>query len=409
MNYSVTRNSEYDFKNESSGSVYPNLHKYPATMLPQIGMKILKELDIKKGVLLDPYCGTGSSLTVGLDCGILEMDGFDLNPLAVLISKGKTTKIDLSEVKVYQERLMEEVFEFMKKQNSELIRAPSFKNRGFWFSETISKKLAIIQHFVDGILGEGVKRLFLIPLSETIRGCSYTRNHEFKLYRMKAEELKSFDPDVFGIYFQKLDETISNYEDYYHPLLRDCAKIEIRNDFFKARENHYDVVLTSPPYGDSKTTVSYGQFSQFSNEWFRESSARGLDRMLLGGRKNEVLYRRGVMREKIEEIAKICYSRALEVSGFYRDLGAGIDEVARSVRRGGKIIYIVGNRRVKGIQLPTNQFIAERFEGNGFRHILTYERILGKKRMPLENSPTNEKNKRSKTMQEEYIVVCEKF
>ena len=57
MNYSVTRNSEYDFKNESSGSVYPNLHKYPATMLVQIGMKILKELDIKKGVLLDPYCG----------------------------------------------------------------------------------------------------------------------------------------------------------------------------------------------------------------------------------------------------------------------------------------------------------------------------------------------------------------
>ena len=41
-----------------------------------------------------------------------------------------------------------------------------------------------------------MRRIFLLPLSETIRECSYTRNHEFKLYRMRPEEMIQFNPDV---------------------------------------------------------------------------------------------------------------------------------------------------------------------------------------------------------------------
>ena len=37
MRYKVERNKDYDFLNQSYSTEYPNLHKYPATMLPQIG------------------------------------------------------------------------------------------------------------------------------------------------------------------------------------------------------------------------------------------------------------------------------------------------------------------------------------------------------------------------------------
>ena len=87
---------------------------------------------------------------------------------------------------------------------------------------------------------------------------------------------------------------------------------------------------------------------------------------------------------------------------------SSIKDVARSVRKGGKSIYVVGNRRVKDIQLPTDQFIAEKFEQNGFKHILTYERLLGNKAMPSKNSPSNKAGVRKGTMTQEYIVVCEK-
>ncbi|WP_095558833.1 hypothetical protein [Candidatus Endomicrobiellum trichonymphae] len=41
---------------------YPNIHKYPATMIPQIGIELLKEMNIDNDKLLDPYCGSGSSM-----------------------------------------------------------------------------------------------------------------------------------------------------------------------------------------------------------------------------------------------------------------------------------------------------------------------------------------------------------
>ena len=40
-------------------------------------IRTAKELNIK-GKLLDPYCGSGSCLTAGLENGFLEMDGFDV-------------------------------------------------------------------------------------------------------------------------------------------------------------------------------------------------------------------------------------------------------------------------------------------------------------------------------------------
>ena len=44
-----------------------------------------------------------------------------------------------------------------------------------------------------------------------------------------------------------------------------------------------DLVVTSPPYGDSHTTVAYGQFSRLSNEWLGHENAVHIDRNLMGG------------------------------------------------------------------------------------------------------------------------------
>lgn len=408
MKYTITRNKKYDFSGQSYASKYPNLHKYPATMLPQIGIEILKELHITKGKLLDPYCGSGSSFIAGLDCGILEMDGFDINPLAALISKTKFTKLDLSKINAYKQKLRNAIYEFIKKEeNIKNVAIPNFYNIQFWFSEVVLQNLAVIKYFLDKIKNKALQRFFLVPFSETIRECSYTRNHEFKLYKMKSEDILNFNPDVFGMYFDKLNKTIAIYEEHYLPYLS-SLKINIHSETFKKRENHYDVVLTSPPYGDSKTTVAYGQFSMFSNEWLGIDYARKIDTLLMGGKSIKTNYNTGIMNAYIKDISKKCYKRASQISSFYQDLENSIYQIADSMKKGGKIIYVVGNRRVKNIQLPTDQFIAEKFEERGCKHLFTYERLLGNKSMPLQNSPTNQKNQRASTIIKEYIVVCER-
>ena len=408
--YQVVRNKKYDFIGQSYASVYPNLHKYPATMLPQIGIEIFKELNIKNGKLLDPYCGSGSSFASGLECGFTEMHGFDINPLAVLISKGRFTKVSINELIETKKEFRNNVYEFLKdEKNIDTLKRPQVTNIDFWFSKEVIVHLTVVKYFIDKILDKNIRRFFLIPFSETVRECSYTRNNEFKLFRMKSEDLLHFNPDVIGVYLSKLADAIFLYSNFYFPKLDEKVNVKVQYSTFHPKDEYFDVVLTSPPYGDSRTTVAYGQFSTLSNEWLGINYARKIDGMLMGGVKPKQNIQKGIIADYISEINKVDNKRALEVSAFYNDLDCSIQRVAKSVRRGGKSIYVVGNRTVKNVQLPTDQFIAEKFEKNDFKHLVTYERALSNKSMPSKNSPTNEAGKTVNTMLWEYIVICEKI
>jgi hypothetical protein len=111
---------------------------------------------------------------------------------------------------------------------------------------------------------------------------------------------------------------------------------------------------------------------------------------------------------ELQMIAETDKKRALEVSSFYEDLSSSISEVAKAVRRGGHVVYIVGNRRVKDVQLSTDQFIAEEFEKAGFSHVVTYERLISSKSMPAVNSPSNKAGLTRGTMTQEFVVVAER-
>jgi 16S rRNA G966 N2-methylase RsmD len=408
MKYQVVRNIKYDYAGENQSRLYPQLHRYPAAMPAQLGADILKEFNAK-GILLDPYCGSGSSFASALECGIEKMFGFDINPLAVLISRVKFTKISKDRLEKERTIFRNNVFEFLKNEdNFEVLTPPPITNIDFWFSKNVVCNLSILKFFIDKIKDKNIRNFFLIPFSAAIRECSYTRNNEFKLYRMKEEDIVDFNPDIIGIYFKKLRETCFYYVNFYLPKLKGAPEISIERSAFKGRENFFDVVLTSPPYGDSKTTVAYGQFSSFSNEWLGFDYARKLDSMMMGGSRAKQIIKDGIIADYIDMIEKKDMKRALEISSFYSDLSDSIKHVARSVQKGAKAIYIVGNRTVKEIVLPTDQFIAEQFEKNGFKHIITYKRALSNKVMPSKNSPTNEAGKKVSTMLEEYITVCEK-
>ena len=63
------------------------------------------------------------------------------------------------------------------------------------------------------------------------------------------------------------------------------------------------MVITSPPYGDSKTTVAYGQFSRWTNEWFQFENAQKIDSLLMGGQlKTEFSFRTETIARELEQI-----------------------------------------------------------------------------------------------------------
>jgi len=305
--------------------------------------------------------------------------------------------------------LRNSIYEFLKNDtNAETLKRPQITNIDFWFSKEVINNLTIIKHFIEQIQDKNIRRFFLIPFSETVRECSYTRNNEFKLFRMKSEDLLQFNPDVIGVFLKKSDDAIFLYQNFYFPKLNENVDVHVRYSTFQPKDEYFDVVLTSPPYGDSRTTVAYGQFSTLSNEWLGIDYARKIDGMLMGGIKPKQNIQNGIIANYISEINKVDSKRALEVSAFYNDLDSSIQRVAKSVRICGKTINVDGNRTVKNVQLTTDQFIAEKFEENGFKHVITYERALSNKSMPSKNSPTNIAGRTVSTMMSEYVVICEK-
>ena len=402
--YEIQKNNNYDFKGENYSTHFPNLHRYPATMLPQIGIELFKELNINKNKLLDPYCGTGSSFLAGMVSGFSEFHGFDINPLAVLIAKTRYTKLNTKKLLNYREDI-----HCITHYEEEDILPPFVTNIDFWFSKRSIKDLSIIRNAIlKTVKDKKYQSLFWLAFSKTVRLVSYTRNNEFKLYRISEEKRKLFHPNVFELYFKNLDKTLNTYMKVYLPLLKK-QKFYFYNREFTYKKNKYDLVLTSPPYGDSRTTVAYGQFSALSNEWIGFPNSRKVDSQLMGGKKVNTLYNTGVLASSIQKISKADHKRALEVSSFYGDLKNSIKEISKAIKAKGFSIYIVGNRTVKNVTLPTDQFITEQFEKNNFKHILTYARSISSKVMPIQNSPTNVIGKKMSTMHKEYIIVCQKL
>lgn len=400
----------WDFLGADTKEYTHSFHIYPAMMIPQVAREILnryKNNDMK--VLFDPYCGTGTSLVEGSLVG-LKCIGTDLNPLARLISKSKVTKVNTKNIIKLLNKFEEKTKDIATKD----YKKPNINNIDFWFKENQIIELSFIKEFIDSIDDQDERDFFLVPFSETLREVSLTRNGEFKLYRIPKEKIENWNPDTIKLFKEKVLRNINGYNEFEkenklfnHEVYNFNSSEEIPNDLIQ--ENSVDIVITSPPYGDSGTTVAYGQFSTLSNEWLGVEDARKLDKKLMGGKATEI-EKTGYddLDSIIQQIAIEKPKRAKEIWSFYRDYKKSIENVSKIVRNNGVCAYVVGNRRVSDIELPTDEFTRYIFEKNGFKHIETIIRSIPNKRQPKKTSPTNKIGKTVSTMTNEYIVIMKK-
>jgi DNA modification methylase len=418
LNFCETEQTEIEshdwtFANTPTRDLTHCYHDYPARMIPQVAGKLLDTYGRGANLLFDPYCGSGTSLVEGVVRGI-NVIGTDLNPLACLISKAKTSTPDLAALKKQIAAL--DKFIATRKIAGVPKHVIGISRLDFWFKTHVIEKLNILKSFIDALLDETIRLFFQVAFSETVRESSNTRNDEFKLYRYEAERLEKFDPDVFGIMTLKLKRNLIGLQQFIARL--SCleripqtsiydfdTKVNVPADY--VTQASIDIVVTSPPYGDSHTTVAYGQYSRLSSAWLGLKSPEKVDRTLMGGSvlKSVPKFPSSELNEAIDSIKLKDEKRAYEVAAFYSDLQSSISHVSQLIRRGGHICYVVGNRKVKGITLPTDIAIRRFFEDHGFIHVNTFHRRIPNKRMPLRNSPTNIAGSIENTMAHEHIII----
>lgn len=397
----------WDFKGENTKEYTHGFHTYPAMMIPQVARRLIEMYGENANILLDPFCGSGTSLVeASLRNHINEAYGFDLNPLAVLMTKVKTTPLNPEKLKLQLKR-------FFNTTGSSNI--PQFKNIEFWFKPKVIERLSVIKNEINKIQDKDIRDFFLVCFSETVRDVSNTRNKEFKLYRMDKENLEKFDPDVFAEFEENVLKNINGMKDYIKERKTTKTNSDIVNVMGKLplNEGSVNIIVTSPPYGDSRTTVAYGQFSRLALQWLGYEEINGLDNEMLGGRPTkdlEIKIGSPTLKGIIKKIAEKDEKRAREVLSFYQDFDKCVLQLHKVMAKNGIVCFVVGNRTVKGINIPTDKIMAELFHSHGeYEDIATHTRAIPNKRMPKENSPTNIKGEKVTTMNNEFIFILKKI
>ena len=350
--------------------------------------------------------------------------------MAILICQARLTYLDIEKLEPLVQRLERRIARL--RASSDVlcdilgdIKVEKFNNFDYWFSPRAGQELQWLKNTIANMTrasknlqeSQALRRFLFLPLSIAMRQCSYTRDKEFKLYRMAEDKLENFSPPVFSLFTRALRACFLTYKSCYARKLKGIRLVTNLGSYHNSchqESDSYDVILTSPPYGDSRTTVAYGQFSLFANAWLLEQSqARAIDSFSLGGKKHQekdciAALNNSVIGKTITSIARQDKNRAAEVVAFYRDLKESLAGWMRALKVGGNAVVVVGNRTVKGFVLPTDQFVAECMEQQHLRHELTYQRKISRKRMPSRNSPRNKAGETAATMTSEFIVVGSK-
>ncbi|MEO0261460.1 MAG: DNA methyltransferase [candidate division WOR-3 bacterium] len=401
LNFKRVRDEKFDFKDTLASYGIYGIHPYPAMFHFLVVRKLIKKFSKKNDWILDPFMGSG---VVAGECLISGRNfvGYDINPLGVLISKVRTTPISCG---ILLEELQNILNIFKQKKPEDI----EFHNIHYWFDEEVMKSLSKLRQVIFEIKDEKIKNFFKIVFSETVKRVSKAKFDEFKLIRKKE---KNNNYDVLKIFSDISLKNIGLLSEFYKkfPPTKVILKLEERNilDGIPLKDNSIDLVITSPPYGDSRTTVAYGQFSKLPLRWL--GIDKDIDKISLGAKPKEIYngLPSDTFYKYIEKIASKDEKRAKEVFSFYFDLYNSIKIISKKVKKGGIVCFVVGNRRVKGVELPTDKISADFFEREGFEHEKTIIRAITHKRMPIENAPSNIKGEKSFTMRYEYIVILEK-
>ena len=439
----MQQDEDWDFVNANIHYMTHGIHPYPARMIPQIAQRLINRYSSPGQVLLDPFCGSGGVLVEAI-LAEREAFGIDINPLACLIARVKSNPLNPKVLAAEWERLRKKIAIARNFEKVKVERPAFYEEIKYWFKDYVIDDLALIRHILESeIKDEQILEFFKVCFSNTVRLVSGTRKGEFKLYRIPTEKWDNFKPDVLMTFEERVNIAIGKMGEFYQQYnkLRNKFKAtviegdsrELLTEKFPSDEpgeESVDLIVTSPPYGDSKTTVAYGQFSKLSLLWlgYSKEAVLEVDKKCIGGRRNHHTINSKALDltvEKIRESARAeeaeikdpteakkvrvsSEKRVCEVIDFFVDLSRVIDRLEKVMKKGGIAAFVLGNRTVKSIKIPADEILIEIGREYGLEHLTTIYRRIPSKRIPWMSSPTNKPGEKVNTISRESIVILKK-
>ncbi|OED83349.1 hypothetical protein [Vibrio splendidus] len=422
--YSLADDSYWSFKGRSRRQHCHALIQYPAMMVPQMQGELIDAIqgeDQNIKTVFDPFVGSGTTLGESMMRG-LDFVGHDINPLAILACEVKSGPL-------YTQKLEEKSNALLSNIEASKVGtvAVNFTGINKWFLPEVQLELSAIYLAIKSEPSKWARKVFWLALSNTVRSTCNSRSSTYKLHIKSDEQIEKIGSPK-AIFKKNILKSIENIKAQKELLAekghlarsKSLSKVTIKNVDAKSRKpstEKYDLLISSPPYGDNATTVTYGQFSYLPLQWIdlndiNESINTDLlnlqntiDSSSLGGSLKEVKEKHGELKERsrslnscFEKINQVNPDNTKKLISFIYDLNLALKNAVDELRKDAYMVWTLGNRRISNIEVPLDKIMRELLESFDCTFVHQLERDIPAKRMPS-------RNKVATTMGKETVLI----
>lgn len=398
-------------------------HRYPAKFIPQIVRKLIKDYAPNNTqVVCDPFGGCGTTLVEAKLLGHKSI-GFDINPIAKLITQTKTTPIKPLTLANYKKKFLEYY------ETTSPVLSERHERIAYWFDNGTAQELDRIYFAIKKIKNYNVRRFFLCAFSHNLKNCSRWLMKSIK----PTIDKNKIIPDPKGSFLRHLNSMIKKNERFYSALVQSgydkvSAKM-YRRDSTKTLpldSNSIDLIITSPPYVTSYEYADLHQLSllwfgddpshfkkwhRFSNEFidFRRNFIGTSSKREKGGDFNSI-----IAEMIIDDLFQVERPLAIDVANYFLDMKRVFAEMYSMLKPGGKACIIIGNTNLRGVEISNAQVTVEQMQHAGFKKVEFIKREIPNKMITpwrdLETGKFTCKDNPSKVRayEYEYVVVMER-
>ena len=387
-----------------------HVHPFPARMAPEIALAGLKDLP-EEFVVLDPMTGSGMVLGTAAKLGLRAI-GYDLDPLACLISRVNGTRVVEDNVRSACDELISRARELSLTDVTlpwidEEIETK--RNIDYWFATKQIKQLRRLSYlmvkapFISNgstmdVLKVAVSRLIVSkePKASRARDTSHSRPH-----RTIIEN----EFDIFDALPKSVDHVLTALAP--SGVLRDVSMY--RGDarrLGRVRSGSIDRIVTSPPYLNA---IDYMRGHRLSLIWFGHSlpKLRKLRSRFVGAEVTRPKRVSPLVHEFFENLHSDVEDRKKNMRRrYYGDLSMIAREAYRVLAPGRQATYVIGNSRIRGHEIRNCDLLRSAAEQNRFQIVDHVTRQIPERRryMPLLTSQETRLAKRMKT--EHIMTFC---
>lgn len=417
----------WSFSDHNQRTHAHSFFQYPAMMVPQMQQVLLdvfKSVDPNIKRVTDPFAGSGTVLTEAMFSG-LDFTAQDINPLAILLCKTKSGPLDIDQLR----NDITDIKASISQDQDEKTEA-DFPKLSKWFTKDVIKDLSKIRRAIAKIPQEWRRRFFWVALADTIRLSSNSRTSNFKLYTYPQEVIAKRNISSINIFYEIIERNLSRFDEQRQALeslnlVKDNAytgdvEVLLGNAANPIdTQNRSDLLVTSPPYGDNSTTVSYGQYSYLPLQWIELSdidqkvneeylrSSQEIDSRSLGGSKANARIRAAHLMELSPSFRRIMQQlenepedRMKRVASFCSDLEKTIAPILNQLKPNAYMVWITGNRQVSRQAVPLNSILKELLEAHNAKFVIELSRQFP--------SHTKRMANLTNTMPNEHILIMRK-